>query len=365
MFKYIYQHDNWPEFTWDNHEIQVALGKVRRLQGMVFARMEFHGMTLKEEAMLSTLTSDVLKSSEIEGENLSDAQVRSSIARNLGIEYAGMVPSNRNVDGVVEMMLDATQKYDAPLDEKRLFAWHTALFPNGSNSNMDVGCYRSAEMRVVSGAMGKEKVHFEAVPYNEVQQNMDVFLKWYNTESKLDKVLKAGIAHFWFIIIHPFDDGNGRIARALSDALLAQSDESAERYYSMSSQIMLERKYYYDILKKVQHSKGDITEWLDWYLYCIYRALLATEETMKRVLDKANFWDKHQQTEINSRQRLMLNKLLDGFEGKLKTSKWAKIAKCSADTALRDITDLMDKMILQKEEAGGRSTNYELVRDCL
>ncbi len=363
MAKYIYQYDNWTNFTWNEQEIQVLLGKVRHLQGMILGRMGALGFSVKEEAMLSTLTMDVLKSSEIEGEKLNYEQVRSSIARRLGIEYAGMVYSDRDVEGVVEMMLDATQNFNQPLDEERLFGWHAALFPTRRSGmyKIDVACYRIGVMQVVSGPMGKEKIHFEALAPEEVKENMDIFLNWFNNESKIDSVLKAAIAHFWFIIIHPFDDGNGRIARALSDLLLALSDDSSQRYYSLSSQILVERKDYYEILKKVQHSSGDITEWLVWFLNCLFRALKTTEETMQKVLYKSDFWDKHKETDLNGRQRLMLNKLLDGFDGKLKSSKWAKIAKCSSDTALRDIKDLIEKGILKQEESGGRSTNYELV----
>lgn len=363
MAKYIYQYDNWPNFTWNEQEIQVLLGKVRHLQGMILGRMGALGFSVKEEAMLSTLTMDVLKSSEIEGEKLNYEQVRSSIARRLGIEYAGMVYSDRDVEGVVEMMLDATQNFNQPLEEERLFGWHAALFPTRRSGmyKIDVACYRTGVMQVVSGPMGKEKIHFEALAPEEVKENMDIFLNWFNNESKIDSVLKAAIAHFWFIIIHPFDDGNGRIARALSDLLLALSDDSSQRYYSLSSQILVERKDYYEILKKVQHSSGDITEWLVWFLNCLFRALKTTEETMQKVLYKSDFWDKHKETDLNGRQRLMLNKLLDGFDGKLKSSKWAKIAKCSSDTALRDIKDLIEKGILKQEESGGRSTNYELV----
>ncbi|MCW3789327.1 Fic family protein [Plebeiibacterium sediminum] len=363
MAKYIYQYDNWPNFTWDEQEIQVLLGKVRHLQGMILGRMEALGFSVKEEAMLSTLTMDVLKSSEIEGEKLNYDQVRSSIARRLGIEYAGMVYSDRDVEGVVEMMLDATQNFKQPLDQERLLGWHAALFPTGRSGmhKIDVACYRTGVMQIVSGPMGKEKVHFEALAPEEVKENMDIFLNWFNNESKIDSVLKAAIAHFWFIIIHPFDDGNGRIARALSDLLLALSDDSSQRYYSLSSQILVERKAYYEILKKVQHSSGDITEWLVWFLNSLFMALKTTEETMQKVLYKSDFWDKHKETDLNGRQRLMLNKLLDGFDGKLKSSKWAKIAKCSSDTALRDIKDLIEKGILKQEESGGRSTNYELV----
>ena len=363
MAKYIYQHDQWPDFTWKDKEINVILGKVRHLQGKILGQMGALGFSIKEEAILSTLTLDVLKSSEIEGELLNYEQVRSSIARKLGIEYAGMVHSGRDVEGVVEMLLNATQKYNETLDEERLFGWHAALFPTGWSGmhRIDAGCYRDGEMQVVSGPMGKEKVHYQAPSPKLIKQEMDKFLYWFNRETKIDNVLKAAIAHFWFIIIHPLDDGNGRIARAISDMLLARSEDSPQRFYSLSNQILIEKKVYYEILQKVQHSSGDITKWLDWFLNCLYRALISTEETLKRVLKKADFWNKHNDTVLNSRQRLMLNKLIDGFDGKLKTSKWAKIAKCSPDTALRDIKDLIEKGIMKQEESGGRSTNYELV----
>jgi Fic family protein len=363
MAKYIYEYDNWPDFTWNNSEINFTLGEVRHLQGKIFGQMEALGFSVKEETTLSNLTMDVLKSSEIEGEKLNYEQVRSSIARKLGLEYAGMVIPDRDVEGVVEMMLDATQRYKEPLDEERLFGWHAALFPTGWSGmqRIDAGCYRKERMQVVSGAMGKEKVHFEAPSHERVKGDMDTFLEWVNSKTNLDNVLKSAIAHFWFIIIHPFDDGNGRIARALSDMFLARSENSSQRFYSLSNQILIERKDYYKILQKVQQSRGDITEWIDWFLKCLYRALLSAERLIGRILKKFEFWDKHKETELNSRQRLMLNKLLDGFDGKLKSSKWAKITKCSEDTALRDIKDLIDKSILRKEQAGGRSTNYELV----
>ncbi|MCE9540695.1 MAG: Fic family protein [Bacteroidetes bacterium] len=362
MAKYIYQSESWPHFTWNEQEIQVILGKVRHLQGKLFGQMSALGFSEKEETILSTLTLDVLKSSEIEGEELNYEQVRSSIARRLGIEYAGMVYSDRNVEGVVEMMLDATQHYNQSLDEEHLLGWHAALFPSGRSGmyKINAGCYRRGEMQVVSGPMGKEKIHFQAPSPGIVKAEMDVFLNWFNIDTKIDLVLKAAIAHFWFIIIHPFDDGNGRIARTISDLLLARADDSSQRFYSLSSQILVERKVYYEILQKVQHSNGDITEWLSWFLNCLYKAIISTEETIQKVLYKAEFWDKNKETILNSRQRLMLNKLFDGFIGKLNTSKWAKIAKCSSDTALRDIQDLIKKGILQKETAGGRSTNYEL-----
>ena len=364
MVKYIYQYDNWPNFILKESEIQSILGKVRHLQGKIFGQINALGFSIKEDTMLTTLTLDVIKSSEIEGELLNYEQVRSSIARKLGLEYAGMVYPDRNVEGIVEMMLDATQNYQKPLDDERLFDWHAALFPTGRSGmyKIEVGNYRKGEMQIVSGAMGKEKIHYQAPPAKQVRQEMDKFLEWFNNETKLDDVIKSAIAHFWFIIIHPFDDGNGRIARAISDLLLARSDDSHQRFYSLSNQILIERKAYYETLQKVQFNNGDITEWLTWYLNCLYRALKNTEQTIEKVLYKADFWDKHKNTELNARQRLMLNKLLDGFTGKLKTSKWAKITKCSQDTALRDIKDLIEKGILKQEKAGGRSTNYELVK---
>ena len=362
MVKYIYQYKNWPNFSWDEEEIQVILGKVRHLQGKLFGQINALGFSLKEETMLSSLTLDVLKSSEIEGEILNYEQVRSSIARKLGLEYAGMVNAVWCVDGVVEMMLDATQNYLQPIDDERLFGWHAALFPSGRSGmyKIETACYRSGEMQVVSGPMGKEIVHYQAPPPETVQEEMNVFLHWINNETKWDLVIKSAIAHFWFIIIHPFDDGNGRIARAISDLILARSENSSQRFYSLSNQILQERKVYYEILQRVQSSDGNITEWLVWFLNCLYRAMENTDETVKNVLRKAEFWDNHKETELNSRQRLMLNKLFDGFDGKLKTSKWAKITKCSPDTALRDIKDLIDKGILTQEESGGRSTNYTL-----
>jgi Fic family protein len=365
MAKYIYQSSSWPQFTWNDQEINHVLGKVRHLQGKISGQMSTLGFSMKEETKLSTLTLDVVKSSEIEGELLNYDQVRSSIARRLGLENAGMVQADRKVEGVVEMLLNATQKFEEPLDHERLFGWHAALFPAGWSGmhRIDTGCYRKGEMQVVSGPMGKEKIHYQAPSHAIVKKEMDTFLDWLNGDAKMDAVLKAAVAHFWFIIIHPFDDGNGRIARAVSDMLLARSENSSQRFYSLSNQILTEKKAYYQVLQKVQHSDGDITEWLNWFLNCLYRALISTEETLERVLQKAHFWDKHKDTILNSRQRLMLNKLWDGFDGKLKTSKWSNITKCSADTALRDIRDLIEKGILRQEEGGGRSTNYELDED--
>lgn len=333
------------------------------MQGKIIGQMNALGFSAKEEATLTALTLDVVKSSEIEGELLNYDQVRSSIARRLGINTAGLIPSNRHIEGVVEMMLDATQRFTLPLTEKRLCGWHAALFPTGYSGpySIEVGRYRSGEMQVISGAMGKEKLHYEAVRPELVKTEMDKFLDWFNNENRLDPVLKAAIAHFWFIIIHPFDDGNGRIGRAITDMLLARAEGSGERFYSMSSQILTERKRYYEVLQKVQHSSSDITEWINWFLHCLKNAMLSTENTTQKILRKAEFWKLHEHTPINERQRLMLNKLFDNFEGKLQTSKWAKIAKTSTDTALRDIKDLVEKGILKQTNEGGRSANYELI----
>jgi len=363
MTKYIYQYDNWTDFSWQNAAVSAALGDVRLLQGKILGQIRSLGFSSKEEKNLEMLTLDVIKTSEIEGEKLNFEQVRSSIARRLGINTAGLVSSPRNVDGVVEMMLDATQNYRNSLTEERLFGWHAALFPTGYSGmyKIEVAQYRSGEMQVVSGAMGKERVHYEAVPAKDVKTEMDKFLLWINDDKVvIDSVLKSAIAHFWFIIIHPFDDGNGRIARAISDMLLARSENSSERFYSLSNQIQQDKNVYYETLKSEQCSEGDITQWLIWFLTCLKSALLETEESMQNILRKAEFWEKHKETTINERQRLMLNKLFDDFFGKLTSSKWAKISKCSTDTALRDIKDLIEKGILQQEEGGGRNVNYTL-----
>lgn len=363
MAKYIYEHENWTDFTWDDKAISVLFGQVRQMQGKIIGQMNALGFSAKEEATLTALTLDVVKSSEIEGELLNYEQVRSSIARRLGINVGGLVSSSRHIEGIVEMMLDATQRFDLPLTEARLFGWHAALFPTGHSGmyKIDTAQYRSGEMQIVSGAMGREQVHYEAVPANKVKAEMDAFLHWFNHEERIDPVLKAAIAHFWFIIIHPFDDGNGRIGRAISDTLLARAEGSGERFYSMSSQMLAERKQYYEVLQNTQHSTGDISEWLHWFLQCLQNAIRATEQSTQKILRKVEFWRKHEQTDINERQRLMLNKLLDGFDGKLQSSKWAKIAKVSADTALRDIKDLIAKNILRQSPEGGRKASYELL----
>ena len=363
MAKYIYDYKNWTNFTWNDKSINAVFGEVRMMQGKIIGQMNALGFSEKEEATLTALTLDVVKSSEIEGELLNYDQVRSSIAMRLGFPSAGLSPSNRHIEGVVEMMLDATQRHTEPLTEKRLFGWHAALFPTGFSGpyKIEVGQYRTTNIQVVSGAMGKEKVHYEAVKHALVQKEMDKFLDWFNHDNTLDLVLKAAVAHFWFIIIHPFGDGNGRIGRALTDMLLARAENSGERFYSMSSQILIERKEYYAVLQKVQHSSGDISEWLNWFLHCLKKAMHATEKTTRKIMQKAEFWKLHEKTAINERQRFILNKLFDGFEGKLQTSKWAKMTKTSTDTALRDIKDLIEKGILQQTSEGGRNANYYLI----
>lgn len=325
--------------------------------------MEVLGFALRDETTLKTLTLDILKSSEIEGEVLNSDQVRSSIARRLGMDVAGLVKTDRHIDGVVEMMLDATQNHHKHLTKERLFGWHAALFPTGRSGmhKIVVGKWRDNDkgpMQVVSGAMGKERIHFEAPDADILEKEMKLFLKWFNSKDTTDAVLKSAIAHFWFVTIHPFDDGNGRIARAIGDMQLTKADGDSQRFYSMSAHIRIERKGYYRILEKMQKGTLDVTEWLVWYLKCLDNALNTTETVLKSVLKKTKFWDLHAQTPINERQRLLINKLFDGFEGNLTTSKWAKIAKCSADTALRDILDLISKNILKKDAAGGRSTHY-------
>jgi Fic family protein len=366
MSVYIYQLPNWPRFTWQQDQIGGLLADVRHRQGRLMGKMEGLGFNLKAEASLQTLTLDVLKSSEIEGELLDAEQVRSSIARRLGMDIVGLVPTDRHVEGIVEMMLDATQQYQQPLSEDRLFDWHAALFPTGRSGmhKIVVGAWRDNKkddpMQVVSGTMGKEKVHYEAPDADRLSTEMNQFINWFNEDSSMDAVIKAAIAHLWFVTVHPFDDGNGRIARAIADMQLARADGSSQRFYSMSAQIRKERKEYYDILETTQKSSLDISKWLAWFLQCFDRAIAATDETLAAVLKKAKFWEKYSGTILNDRQRLMLNKLLDGFEGKLNTSKWAKITKTSQDTALRDITDLVSKRILTKETSGGRSTSYIL-----
>ncbi len=368
--RYLYHLPDWPAFRWREEEVVTLLAAVRHRQGRMVGRMEGLGFDLRNEAVLATLTDDVLKSSEIEGEHLDKAQVRSSIARRLGMEIGGLVPSDRNVEGVVEMMLDATQHFDAPLTAARLFDWHASLFPTGRSGmqRITVGAWRGPEagpMEVVSGPIGHEKVHYQAPDSDVLPAEMAAFLAWFEEAATIDAVLKAALAHLWFVIIHPFDDGNGRIARAIADMALARSEGSAQRFYSMSAEIRKRRKAYYDILEATQKDDLDITAWLRWFLECLDGAIARSEIILQHVFAKARFWEAHRDTALNDRQRLMLNKLLDGFEGKLTTSKWAKIAKCSQDTALRDIDALIARGILEKEPGGGRSTSYALVAPAL
>jgi Fic family protein len=365
---YTNENENWTNFTWDNKKVMVKLGEARNLQGKLLGKMESLGFDLQNEAILNTLTLDIIKSSEIEGEFLDIEQVRSSIARKLGIDIAGSVDSERHIDGIVEMMLDATQKYYTPLTKERLFGWHAALFPSGWSNlyKITVADWRkdtTGPMQVISGPMGKEKVHFQAPNYDRVDEEMTEFLTWFENENETDLVLKTAIAHLWFVTIHPFDDGNGRITRAITDMMLARSDKSNKRFYSMSSQIRIERKQYYENLEKTQKGNSVITEWILWFLQCLINAIDSTEIILSKILYKAEFWKLHTTKILNERQQKIINRLLDGFDGKLTTSKWAKINKCSQDTALRDIQDLILKNILQKETSGGRSTNYELIRN--
>jgi len=362
---YIWERAEWPRFIWETDRILSRLAGVRHDQGRLLGRMEGLGFRLKQEALLHTLTQDVVKSSEIEGERLDTDQVRSSIARRLGIDVAGLVAADRNVEGIVDMMLDATQRFDQPLTAKRLFDWHASLFPTGRSgmARIRVGAWRDdsdGPMRVVSGPIGRERVHYEAPPADLVPEEMKGFLKWFNTAPDIDPVLKSGLGHFWFVTIHPFGDGNGRIARAIADLALARSERSPQRFYSMSSQIRHERNAYYDVLEQSQRGSLDITHWLEWFLDCLGRALANSDAALSGVMRKAKFWERFARAALNERQIKVLNRMLDGFEGKLTSSKWAKLAKCSQDTAHRDIQDLIEKGALKKNPGGGRSTSYHL-----
>lgn len=366
MATYIHELPTWPHFRWSIDGFAKDLSKVRHRQGLLAGRMGALGFSLQKQAVLGTLTEEVIKSSEIEGEILDRDQVRSSLARRLGMQVAGLPPADRRVEGVVEMMLDATQKYEEPLTKERLFGWHTALFPTGRSGmrKITVGAWRAdrdGPMQVVSGPIGHEKVHYEAPAAPLLDDEMKAFLDWYNAEEDIDPVVKAAIAHLWFVTIHPFDDGNGRIARAIADMSLARSEGSSQRYYSMSAQIRLERNAYYAILEQTQKGDLDITPWLKWFLDCLNKAIAGAETILAAVLRKAEFWKKHATTPFNERQRNVVNQLLDGFAGKLTSSKWAKLENTSPDTALRDISDLVARGILKRDEGGGRSTSYSLV----
>ena len=366
---YIHERPEWPTFQWDIAKLAAPLATIRHKQGLLLGRMNALGFSIRAEAGLETLTLDVVKSSAIEGESLDMAQVRSSLARRLGIDIGGLTPVSRNVDGVVEMMLDATQHYSKPLTAERLFGWHASLFPTGYgvSRRITVGAWRKPEagpMQVVSGYIGHEKVHFEAPAAERLDIEMGRFLEWFNAPHELDPVLKAGIAHLWFVTIHPFEDGNGRIARAIADCALARADDCPQRFYSMSGQIERERKEYYDILERTQKGELDITSWLNWFLGCLGQAIEGADETLATVMHKARAWQHANQHPLNERQRVIINRLLDGFEGKLTSGKYAKLAKCSPDTALRDIRELMEYGILRQGVSGGRSTSYELKNHC-
>ena len=362
---YIHQQPEWPLLGWRQEELTNRLARVRHLQGHLLGRMESLGFALQQEAILHTLTSEVVKSSEIEDEFLDAEEVSSSIAWRLGLDVGGLPSADRNVEGFVELMLDATQNYAKPLTHERLFDWHGALFPTGRSGRfgITVGSYRTDTVRVVSGAMGRQKVHYEAPAAALVLREMDTFLGWFNEHSDVDTVLKAGLAHLWFVTIHPFDDGNGRIARAIADMTLARSDGSPQRFYSMSSQIRKERKVYYDILERTQGKGMDVTGWMCWFVDCLGRSIDSAEYTLDATLAKGRFWVRIADVPVNDRQRKVLNLLLGDVKGNLTTSKWAKLTKCSPDTALRDITALVDHGILVRSAEGGRSTNYSLVLD--
>lgn len=362
---YIHELSDWPRFKWDREQLAEPLADIRHRQGRLAGHMEALGFNLQKEAVLETLSADVLKSSEIEGEKLNAEQVRSSIARRLGIDIGALKPADRNVEGIVEMMLDATRHYDQPLTAERLFDWQASLFPTGRSGmhKIRTGAWRddsTGPMEVVSGPIGKQRVHFQAPAASRLDREMQAFLDWFNTKADLDPVLKAALAHLWFVTIHPFDDGNGRIARAIADMALARSENSPQRFYSMSAQIRQERDAYYNMLEQTQQGTLDITPWMEWFLGCLGRAIDGAQITLGSILGKARFWEEIAGVPINDRQRLVLNRLLDGFEGKLTSSKYAQLAKCSHDTALRDILAMVERGILIRNPAGGRSTSYAL-----
>ena len=365
MATYIHELDDWPKFRWNDGRLAVPLAAARHLQGRLCGQMEALGFKVREAAVLRTLTEDVLKSSEIEGEKLDADQVRSSVARRLGIDIGGLQPADRHVEGVVEMMLDATQHYDQPLTSERLFGWHASLFPTGRSGmhRIRVGTWRddsAAPMQVVSGPVGRERVHFEAPTADRLEEDMRRFLEWFSGDATTEPVLKAALAHLWFVTIHPFDDGNGRIARAIADMSLARSEGSSQRFYSMSAQIREERSAYYGILEQTQRGTMEVTSWMEWFLTCLTRAIEGAQATLSGVIDKGRSWEKLRDVPLNERQRLMITKLLEGFEGKLTTSKWATLTKSSTDTALRDIQQLVERGVLVRNQAGGRSTSYSL-----
>lgn len=360
---YIYELENWPNFLWDQKDLSDLLIHLRYQQGRLTGGMESIGFHARDETALQVLTQEVVKSSEIEGEILDQSLVRSSVARHLGMDIAALNIVDKNIDGVVEMVLDATQNFDQPLTKERLLGWHASLFPNGYNdfAKIRVGAWRTGLVQVVSGQMGKETIHFEAPPAKQVDHEMELFLDWLNNETVIDPVLKAAVAHLWFVTIHPFDDGNGRIGRAIADLMLARSENSSRRFYSLSAQIQIERKSYYAILEQTQKGTLDITSWIEWFFNCLIRAIKNASSTLNIILHKAQFWETLAEIPLNERQKKIINRMLDGFNGKLTSSKWAKMTKCSQDTAYRDILDLIDKEILTKNSEGGRNTSYSLV----
>jgi Fic family protein len=364
---YIHQRPGWPQLVWDDAALASVLAGVRHKQGRLLGRMEAMGFDLQSEASLAVLTSDVVKSSAIEGELLNSDEVRSSIARRLGLPVAGVAKVSRDVEGVVEMMLDATQRFAVPLTKERLFAWHASLFPTARSGmqRITVGAWRTGPMQVVSGRYGRETVHFEAPEADRLETEMSRFIEWFNQPTAVDPVLKAGIAHFWFVTIHPFEDGNGRIARAIADMALARADGTKDRFYSMSSQIEAQRKDYYLQLEAAQRGDVNITRWLSWFLDCLDRAMDGAEQTLAAVHYKARLWQRINRGPVNDRQRLVINRMLNGFKGFLSTSKYAKLAKCSTDTALRDIRELLERGILVQNPGSGRSTSYRLADQTL
>ncbi|HTS47432.1 MAG TPA: Fic family protein [Bryobacteraceae bacterium] len=362
---YIHKLKDWPRFHWSMEKLAEPLASVRHRQGRLIGHMEGLGFQLRQEAVLETLTTDVLKSSEIEGEKLDAELVRSSVARRLGLDIGGLRPADRNVEGAVEMMLDATRHYDQPLTAERLFGWHAALFPTGRSglTKIKTGAWRDESvepMQVVSGPAGKQRVHFEAPTADRLAGEMKSFLGWFEGREAMDLVLKAALAHLWFVTIHPFEDGNGRIARAIADMALARSEHSPHRFYSMSAQIRQEHKEYYEVLERTQRGTMDITAWMEWFVECLGRAIDGAQVTLKAVLAKARFWDRAKDVQLNDRQRSVINRLLDGFEGKLTSSKYAQLTKCSQDTAYRDILALVERGVLVQNPEGGRSTSYSL-----
>jgi Fic family protein len=364
--RYIWQQNDWPQWAYDHERLAPLLARVHLAQGHLMGRMHDLGLDLRDQAALRVLTEDVLKTSEIEGETLSPESVRSSIARRLGVDIGALAPADRHVDGVVDMVLDATQQHATALTTQRLFGWHAALFPTGYSglNQIRVGRWRDdaqGPMQVVSGPMHRQRVHFQAPAADRLDIEMDGFLSWFNQSSQDDPVIKAGLAHLWFVTIHPFEDGNGRMARAVSDMALARAEQSTQRFYSLSAQMQRERKDYYDLLEATQKGGLEVTAWLMWFLGCLLRAIQGANEALSQTLSKARFWQRWAGLPFNERQIKLLNRLLDGFDGKLTSSKWAAIAKCSQDTALRDINDLLARGALQKTAASGRSTSYELV----